>query len=200
MKLGLMRLTLFTLAVAVAACESPEASDNDARIIVPGEPNGAGIVYHDTRARLPYTVGDLIVCIDRPGRAVIDRIELKDPLGDLSLDAFAVIPNAMERGELGFNDDNRTIAEQGLLPDGPVVIDKPCPDIDSAPPDPTRTPQSVALLLQYSKPTEQTAGNHGIVIHYTSGGHAYSLPIQWEIMLCGPHDTTTELCAKYSPG
>jgi hypothetical protein len=195
MKTGLMRLTLFTLAVAVAACES----NNDARIIAPGgEFHGAGVIYYDTRARLPYTVGDLIVCLDRPGRAVIDRIEPKDPLGDLSLDAFAVIPNVMERGELGFNDDNRTIAEQGLLPDGPVVIDKPCPDIERARPDPTRTPQSVALLLQYSKPTEQTAGNHGIVIHYTSGGHTYSLPLRWEIMLCGPHDTTTKECAKSS--
>jgi hypothetical protein len=51
-------------------------------------------------------------------------------------------------------------------------------------PNPSAKPQSSALLLQYGKPTDATAGNHGILIHYTSGGHAYALSLDWEIVLC----------------
>lgn len=195
MRKGLARLTL-AFAAMVMACESPNSSD-DARILPQIEPGAtAGVAFTDTKPNLPYTVGDLIMCLSRPGRVVLDRIESKDPFGGLVLDAFAVIPNEGERGGNGFSDDNRnrTLSELGLLPEGPVVMDKQCPDFDSQTPDPGRTPQSVALLLQYSKPTEHTAGNNGIVIHYTSGEHTYQAVVGWEVVLCAPGDTTTENC------
>ncbi len=188
------RAVVLMCAMVLTACSS---ADEDAHIVAPGFA-GAGVGIEDTRPGIPYTVGDLIICLDRSEWVILDRIELNNPSGGLVLDAFAVIPNEMERARDGFSGDNqnKTLAELGVLPPpgGSVAMYRACPDFEHMTPGPSLTPHSVALLLQYSKPTTATAASEGITIHYTSGGHPYWVSLPWEIVLCAPDDTTTYGC------
>ena len=82
-------------------------------------------------------VGDLIICLDRPGRIVIDRVESIEPTGGLPLTDFGVIPNEMERGGMGFSDEHLHTPIADLRSPAPVdVVDGACADH-----------ASVALLL-----------------------------------------------------
>lgn len=193
---GLTRFALVATLFAAAACEPSGPTSTDAHIIAPGFA-GAGVGITNAKSDLPYTIGDLVICLDRPGNAVIDRIELTDVTGDLHLDAFAVVPNVMEQGRPGFADGNRTLTEQGLDIKH-VVMTRQCPDFDHATPDPLRDPQSVALVLQYSKSGIATAATKGITLHYTSGGTSYTLSLPWSAALCGVGDYQP-LCSRSTP-
>jgi hypothetical protein len=149
---------LLLLALTLAGCGM---SNDDARIIVPGGPVPAGGAYADTRAGVPFVVGDLIICLDRPGTAVIAKIDPIQPTGGFRIDAFAVIPNAMERGGEGFTDNSIPLAQQ-VSTSQPVELTKECPPSNEPSPSP-EPPQSVALLLEYSKPTDATASDQGIL-------------------------------------
>ncbi len=191
-------ITACALALAlegIAGCGSSNSQPPHI-VTLDSSDDAAGLAFSDTRPGVPYTVGDLIICLDRPGRVAIDRIEQVEPFGDISLDAFNVIPNAMEKGDEGFSDENRnrSLADQGLEAKDAVVMDKECPDLTKSSPSPAVTPKSVALLLQYSKRTDQTAGNHGIKIFYSSDGAKAETTMKWEIVLCAADDTTTENC------
>ena len=155
--------------------------------------NHAGGALSNTHAGIPYTNGDLVMCLTKPGRAVITSIDQIDVQGGLRIDDFAVIPNAMEQGKSGVGDSNIPIAQLVAQPDRPVVLTSQCP-ANTEPSPSLAHPRSVALLLQYGKSTNETASDKGIVLHYTSGGTKYSLTLDWEISLCAPGDTTTGHC------
>ncbi len=184
----------FLCVLGSAVCASSARGAGDAQLSFDGF-TGGGVGYTNSRSNTPYTVGDLVTCLDRPGHLVINRIELIEPTGGLTLDDFAVIPNDMERGEFGFEDGNRSLADLGLSPGTPVVVDKQCPDWALSP-DPARKPQSVALLLEYSKPTEATGASDGIAIHYTSGSNNYTVWVPWGLVLCSATDVTTWGCRR----
>jgi hypothetical protein len=176
--------------LASAVCTSSARATGDAQLALLG---GGGVGYSNSRPYTPYTIGDQVTCLDRPGRVVINWIELIESTSGLRLDDFAVIPNDMERGGFGFVDGNRSLADLGLSTGAPVVVDQTCPDFN-VPSNASRTPRSVALLLEYSKPTEATAASHAIVVHYTSGSNNYTVRVAWEMVLCGPSDVTTWGC------
>jgi hypothetical protein len=71
------------------------------------------------------------------------------------VDAFAVLPNPLERGEDGFTDAPKTLADLGVETAAPAVVDHPCPNSETLEPDPTREPRTRSLLLQFSKPTDE---------------------------------------------
>jgi hypothetical protein len=187
---GVVALSAVALLLT-AGCGN--AKHDDARIVVPGF-DRAGGALSDTHAGIPYTNGDLVMCLTKPGRIVITSIDQIDPQGGLRIDDFAVIPNAMEQGKSGIGDNNLPIAQQVAQPDDPVVMTNQCPASTEQPSPSPQHPRSVALLLQYGKPTDATASDKGIVLHYTSGGTKYSLTLDWEIDLCAPGDTTTGHC------
>ena len=175
---------MFVVVILLAGCGG---RGDAARLIAPGEGGAAGMVFADVPAGQPYVVGDLIICLDRPGSAVIDRVESIEPTGDLALTDFGVIPNEMERGGMGFSDEYLHTPIAQLRQPQPVdVVDGACADH-----------ASVALLLEYRRPDgDQSAGNKGIVIHYTSDGDRRELSVTWQILLCTPGDTTTPDCVN----
>jgi hypothetical protein len=113
------------------------------------------------------------MCLDQPGRAVIDHIDLVDVSGGLRIDAFTVMPVAVAR-------ERQDLAVPGLS-GRPVVVDQPCPEL-------------VALILQYSKTSDETGSSRGIVVHYTSGGTPYSVAVPVQVVLCASTDVTTWGC------
>lgn len=164
---------------------------DDARIVVPGF-DRAGGALSDTHAGIPYTNGDLILCLTKPGNVVIIRVDQIDVQGGLRIDDFAVIPNAMEHGGPGVGDNNIPVAGQ-VTKSHPAVLTQAC-QASARRSTPSASPRSVALLLQYGKPSDATASDSGIVIRYTSNGRPYSLQLDWEITLCAPGDTATGRC------
>jgi hypothetical protein len=177
------RLALFACAIVLASGLGSCSSDSTAvaHLVAPGF-RGAGVAYPNAKAGVPYTVGDLIICLDRQGKATIDSVEMIKPTGGLHIDDFAVIPNRMESGQDGFEDDNTPISRLAPKPSHPVVVTRACPASWNAPP--TANPQSVALLLQYSKPSSKSAAESGIAVHYTSSGHKETLSLTWTLGLC----------------
>ncbi|HEU0240434.1 MAG TPA: hypothetical protein VFR11_14310 [Micromonosporaceae bacterium] len=166
-------------AVCLAACTASPRQQG-ARIMAPGF-LGAGAALPNTRAGTPYVFGDVIICLDKPGLVTIDSIEVIDPTNGLHIDDFAVIPNAMESGHYGYGDNSVPIAQVRPPVARPVVMTKKCPTFTG----PLRPdPQAVALLLQYSKPTDASATGQGIKINYTSAGRKESISLQWGVDLC----------------
>jgi hypothetical protein len=179
-----VRIARALAAVLLLAACTPESNRDDAaHIVVPGDFGEAGIVYHDVPANKPYTLGDLAVCLSRAGQVTVTRIEPEDVEGSLELADFALVPNQMETGGLGFEDGNQPIRDLGL-PTGPYVLDKPCPEVDATAAD----PQTFAVVLEYRKTDAATAGNSGIRIHYESDGESFWVSIPWKIRLCAPGD------------
>ena len=191
------RLALIASACLLALCVNACGTRpyNEPHIVAPGF-KGAGVAYPNTKPGVPYTVGDLIICLDRPGKVTIEDIEMIKPEGGLQLDDFSVIPNAMESGAGGFEDSNVPISRLTPSPAKPVVMTHACPADWNAPPVPN--PQSVALLLQYSKSSDRAATSAGITVLYSSSGHKDKLTLRWTVGLCPDETAASTGCLSGS--
>lgn len=156
----------------------------------------ASAALWDTKPDSPYTIGDLILCLDGPGQARIDEVIMQDSFGEMTLDAYAVVPNELEITGRGFSDDGRSLADRGLLNNGGSMVSRQCAAEPLASPDPSREPASDALLLQFSRHGPKTGGHHGVTVKYTSGGQHRSIFYFYEFTLCAPDDQVTKGCAK----
>jgi hypothetical protein len=167
----------FLCVLASALCASSARPTSDALLSgLDGVAGGGG--YRGSRPDTPYLSNDLLTCLDRPGRAVIDRIDVVEASGGLAITDFAVMPG---EDMSGFVPDNRSLADRGLSA-GPIVVDRQC------------TRGLALLLLEYRKPGDETAASHGFVIHYTSGHHSYIVTTRFEMVLCSVTDVTTPGC------
>ncbi|MFU8870991.1 hypothetical protein [Micromonospora sp. SL4-19] len=169
--------------IGVAATDYPR--------LYAGDDVRAGVIYRDVVPNQSTTVSDLVVCVDRPGKVEVTRIESREAFGGLKLEQFAAMPTREARAS-GFGEGHKAITELGGDVTKPLVLIGQCPDPDK-PADPPTT-RHYSLLLQYARPSTQTAGNQGIVIWYTSAGREHSLFVDWEILLCDRSDTTTPDC------
>lgn len=166
------------LAICLTACSAPHQGPH---IVVPGF-TGAGVAYPNTRQATVDVFGDIIICLDKPGTVTIDSIELTDATDGIRIDDFGVIPNRMESDHGGYDDNSVPIAQTTPRPSHPVIMTKACPKTFNEPPRPD--PQSVALLLQYSKTTDKSATSQGIKINYTTADHKEWVKLRWTVALC----------------
>jgi hypothetical protein len=173
-----MARRVLPVALLVLGAVAADSTPNDAHIFY--TPNGGGGVNFDNApANVPFTLGDLPVCLDKPGRVVIHRVESYNPFGDLRVDAFAVLPG------MHTNDDlHVTVAAE--VPHLPVVVERVCPasmlspDVEHA----VEFDPVSFLLIQFSKPEKASAGNEGLIIYYTSNGHKYWVYAPFSVVLC----------------
>jgi len=179
-------------AGCLAACS---ARPQGPHIVVPGgQFLGAGVAYPNTHRGTPYVFGDIVLCLDKPGVVTINNVELIGATNGLRIDDFAVIPNVMESGHEGYFDNSVPIAQVNPRPARPVVMTKKCPKSGNEPPRPD--PQTVALLLQYSKTIDRNATSQAIKINYTTAGRKESLALEWQVALCAKlTGTGDEQCA-----
>jgi len=184
------RVAVACLAFVLAGgCDSASTDAGDSPgLIVPNFQGPAGVALR-IKPDSPYSLGDLTICLDRPGSVTITRVEPRNAYGGLAVDAFAVIPNPQERGEDGFTDQPKALADLGIQTNKPAIVDHPCPPA-TAQPDPNREPQSKSLLLQFSKANEETAGDDGLIVKYLSDGQAHTLTIDFAVILCAASDTS----------
>ncbi|MFJ8580310.1 hypothetical protein [Micromonospora sp. NPDC093277] len=177
--------------VALSACGLIGGAAADYPHLYAGDDARAGVIYDDVAPNQSTTVSDLVVCVDRPGKVEVTRVESREAFGGLELEQFAAMPTHEARAS-GFGEGHKAITEYGAQITKPLVLNGRCPDPDK--PDDSPITRYYSLLLQYARPGTQTAGNHGIVIWYTSAGREHSLFVEWEVLLCDKSDTTTEDC------
>ena len=154
--------------------------------------SAAGVIYHDVPAGQATTVGDLTICLDRAGTVTIERVESREAFGGLQLEQYGALP-MNDPKLLGFTDKHAPIAD--LVPGFTQArhLEGTCPDMSgSTTASPSAKPY--LLLLQYTRPTDQSAGNSGIVIWYRSAGAVRSIFVDWWILLCDPQDKATPRC------
>jgi hypothetical protein len=94
----------------------------------------------------------------------------------------------MESGNSGYEDNSVPIAQMTPKPSHRVIMTKACPASFNLPPVPN--PQSVALLLQYSKSTDTSVASQGIKINYTTAGHKEWVELGWTVALCAKETGT----------
>jgi hypothetical protein len=186
----LLSVTLaLVAAVCLTACSAPRRGSH---IVVPGF-TGAGVAYPNTHRGTPYVFGDIIMCLDKPGTVTIDSIDLVDPTNGIRIDDFGVIPNGMESDQGGYDDNSVPIARTTPRPSRPVIMTKECPKTFNEPPRPD--PQTVALLLQYSKTTDKSATSQGVKINYTTAGRKEWVTLKWVVALCAKEPGSGASCA-----
>lgn len=118
----------------------------------------------------------MVLCLDRPGQAVIDSVEPENGYGGLRIDAFVAVPNPHQTGGDPFGAADASIVQLSQADSEPdhltytppgTVVDHQC-----QPEGAIVSPSTASYLLyvQYSKPADVTAGETGLVIHYTPDG------------------------------
>src|SRR5262245_19665053 len=186
-------LVVSLVALAAVSCASSPAH--------PGCLGSGGIGFGeaDTVANQPYTFGGLVVCLDRPGLVIIDKLVPVNATGGLRIDDWVAVPNPFITGAaLPFGSEDESIQRLGASRDDPRinmaiatrVVAHPCPTKAN---ERDRATAPIWFYMQFSKPTDATAADDGLAILYTSGGRNFVLLVPWSDALCGP-DRRTDLC------
>ncbi len=174
------RAALLPLLLLVTSCSSVSPASH---IISPTD-SGNGVGFHDASANTPYTFGGLIICMDGPGRAVIDKVTPMDPTGGLTVDAFVAVPNPVQFATSSSGSTEGSIDQLSQqIGAGGAVVDHEC--------TPTLSRSEKMLYVQVSKASGKTASDTGLFIDYTSGGQKFTVPVPWFQILCAPGDTST---------
>ncbi|KAA9380467.1 hypothetical protein F5972_04740 [Microbispora cellulosiformans] len=143
-----------------------------------------GVALPDVVAHRPYSLGGWVMCVDGPGAAVIDRIDLINPSGGIVLQAFSF----RRRGDhpmLG--NAERPLTELGFPARGSAVTTVCAKNGESL---------GTELGLQYGKTGEVTAHAEGVRVHYTSAGRRRTVDFALDVRLCAPGDMSTEQCRE----
>lgn len=133
--------------------------------------------------------GEIILCVDRPGRVQIVNVSMKDTDAELRVDAFAVRIFGPDYPD--WEKDEQTLWELGFA-EGDLWVDVVCPkdnDDQEEKGNPDRTQnhsQWVQLGLQLSKPSDATARGSTMVISYVPEGRSRqrTLEIPMGLVLC----------------
>ncbi|MGI5158355.1 hypothetical protein [Microbispora sp. CA-102843] len=149
-----------------------------------GETASIGVVLPDTVADRPYSLGGWVMCLDRPGSVVIDKIDLIDPSGGIILQAFSSRLQSRTRAMLG--EAEQPLTELGFPARSPAVTTICGRSGD----DILRT----ELGLQYGKTGDATARAGGVRVFYTSAGRQRTVDLALDLRLCAPDDMRTKQC------
>ncbi|WP_327046557.1 hypothetical protein OG320_01235 [Microbispora sp. NBC_01189] len=183
---GLVRLILAAVVVVVTTTGS--VADGP-RLYLNNSPYtddevAIGVVLPDVVAHRPYSLGGWVMCVDGPGAAVIDRIDLVNPAGGIVLQAFSF----RRRGDhpmLG--NSERPLTELGFPARGSAVTTICAKNGESL---------GTELGLQYGKTGDGTAHAEGVRVLYTSAGRRRTVDLALDVRLCAPGDMSTEQCRE----
>jgi hypothetical protein len=200
---GLPRIRVLVAALCLtypgaAGCTDtarPSVSPNPAfrldqpRLVQP-DPGEFGAALPATRPGTPYTFGDVVVCLDRPGRVTVESAAVAGSSGGLRLDALAVRPASAGHGQIG--GANRSLAQLGFARNADTMVDRVCP---SPSPSGPGAGGLYELGLQFSRTGGRTATGHGVDVRYrTSGGTVLTLRIPFTLILCEGRDPAVPNC------
>jgi hypothetical protein len=183
-----MRHKSLGLAVALASiaglaafsaawgAEAPDASRN--ALAMPGDSAPWGISLPSTKARAPYTIGGIPVCLRSGQAAVIDDVKATGAQDEIQVTNFVVRPLS----------DELFGAEQVRLSDAGVVgghrVDAAC----------SREPGGAELVVEMQKARPGNARIAGLNVTYSTAGRKGSLQVPLHLVLCQAADQETPDC------
>jgi hypothetical protein len=129
-------------------------------------------------------LGEMILCLTGPGRAVITAVRPIHPTGPIDVVGYAVRPNpALTGGEL-LGSDYGTLRTHGFPADR--TVDVRCGAGDSG--------EGYELALELSVPPETNAGTTGWEIDYRIGDHTASTTFPQGVVLCSTPSIDDKPC------
>jgi hypothetical protein len=185
---SMRRVIAPALAVFVVLVSGCSVFRHDARIV--GYDGGA-IGITDSQPHQPYLSNDLVICLDRPGTAMITKIDPLNSHNGLTVNAFAAVPRVAVNGDINIPSGS-TIADVTSAPS--FTVTQKCPPVTETPTDGAQ--YGYTLFVQFSKPSDGSAWDDGVRVFYTSGGHSYTTDLHSRVALCTAGEDVGELCAS----
>jgi hypothetical protein len=178
---GTLGMALSALvAVLLGACGSTD-------LLLVGAPGtAAGMAQEDVAARDPVSFGSIMLCLSRPGTAVLRSVAVHGAAGDIEVQAFAVRLNPFLRGLDGLGDARSTITglHTDFDPDAPVkAVSGVCPEDPANPPD-SVSAQLVELAVQVVRGSGDAAGGPALDVVYDAEGSTRTAIIPFGVWLC----------------
>lgn len=136
----------------------------------------------------PVSVGEMSICLTRPGKVTITGVKPVEPVGQVTVQAYAVRPNPSMRGGEFLGGDQGTLSSHGFTKSH--LVDGVCRKNDGS--------TSYELGLQLTKPTSAATGVAGWDVAYRSEGHAAVLRLPFAVALCSGVAWEPS-CAKIHP-
>ena len=129
-------------------------------------------------------VGEMLLCLTKPGRAVITAVPPIHPVGSLEVVGFAVRPNPLLRGADMLGTESGTLRKYGFAANRTVKTS--CGSSDSG--------RGYELGLELTVPPHANAGTSGWEIVYRIGGRTASTAFPLGAILCSTPSLADESC------
>jgi hypothetical protein len=182
---GRSRIASITLGALAAA--SLAACGSTTQLRLAGDPAaGAIATVQDVAVGQPVSVGSIMLCLTRPGTAVLRSVSVHQPTGEIAVQAFAVRLNPFVRGLDGLGAERSTISglNADFNPDAPVkAVSGVCPANTASPPD-SESAQVVELAVQVVRDAGDAAGGQALDVVYDVSGATATAVIPFGVWLC----------------
>ena len=137
----------------------------------------------------PVVWGSMMLCLSRPGRAVITAVEPMRSVGGLKVEAFAVRPDPFAHDEAAVGDARGTLHSVGFGHDRTVYVQ--CSS--------SRSDALQELAVQASRPGRRDAASHAWRVTYTWRGQTGTLVYPMAVRICGEMRTAAAPCQRLNP-
>jgi hypothetical protein len=131
-------------------------------------------------------VGEMLLCLTKPGRAVIAAVRPIHPVGSLEVVGFAVRPNPLLRGADMLGTESGTLRNYGFAANR--TVDTSCGSSDSG--------RAYELGLELTVPPHANAGTTGWEIVYRIGGRTASTAFPLGAILCSTPSLADQSCKR----
>lgn len=170
-------IVVLVVALTLSACSA--FGTTGPRLVVPDVP--FGMTINRTAANKPYTFLFVQVCLDEPGRVMIEDVEIFDPR-NLTLDAFATRPKTTSTNP---GSGTRPLERTAGFEEMNTTVRSICPN------------QYHFLGIELSRHGGGTGFGRALDVTYRSGEELREERIWFRMILCAPGDTTVPRCPKH---
>ena len=129
-------------------------------------------------------IGEMLLCLTGPGRAVITDVRPVQPVGDVEVVAFAVRPNPVLKGAAMLGSGSGTLRDNGFNT-ADRTVDTQCV---------SGSGQGYELGLELTVPPGTNAGTTAFQIDYKVGDHAANLTYPVGAILCSTPSVDDAQC------
>ncbi len=188
-----------TAVVGLATLSACVASDAG-RLVEYQDGAGGVVAIDETSAGEVLSFDDIVLCKTGEGVVKIEKVELVEPTGELTVVSFSVLPAGRGGQSLThLTNPRQQLADAGYPTTGPMIVDLVCPadDLDSH--DGEAEGYSVLGLEVLSK-GDAPGTARGVRVLYSSNGENHAAVYPLGVVLCddlypnGPDGETNQDC------
>jgi hypothetical protein len=192
---GRLMVSAIAAALLVGAC----GPTTELRMEGPAG-NAFGVSQRDVPTGEPMTFGSAMLCLSRPGTAVLRSVAVHQPTGDIEVQAFAVRPAPFASGLDAVGSAHGTISDlhTNLDPDAAVKSVAGVCAADPANPSPSEVAHETELVVQVARLGGDAAGGPALDVVYEADGSTRTAVIPIAVWLCAS-DCPPEADTLYEP-